>query len=231
MRLSTPPPMAASCLSRSTWRQLCGGRNGSLCPPRYASIRAVGDLTLVGSSAHYGIRLFGLLRRRCDLLSGLPGRVEQVRIAQSPSEIRSAFGQQRPWPSATVGSSRRSLALPSPPPCSVCSIAALLLGRLLPLLAPMRVVERIVGLPANPQVVQKHRELPRHGHRRPLLCVLGSPRSYLLSVAPKVRVGTEGAEDVVGVAHQKLPERLVPLLGDALLGILASGLIPCGHES
>src|SRR5215213_5983869 len=140
--------MRRHCLSRSTWRQLRGGRNGSLCPSRYASIRALGELTLVGSSAIMGSVFSG--RRRCHLLSGLPGRVDQVRIAQSPSEIRSAFGQQRPWPSATVGSSRRSMALPSPPPCSVCSIAALLLlSRLLPLLAPMRVVERIVDLPAN----------------------------------------------------------------------------------
>src|SRR5215218_8096947 len=146
--------MRRHCLSRSTWRQLCGGRNGSLCPSRYASIRArsLGELTLVGSSAHYG--------------------------------IRSAFGQQRPWPSATVGSSRRSMALPSPPPCSVCSIAALLLSCLLPLLAPMRVVERIVDLSRNPQVVQKHRELPRHCNRRSLLGVLAPARSYLLSVAP-----------------------------------------------
>src|SRR5215213_9290417 len=128
--------MRRHCLSRSTWRQLRGGRNGSLCPSRYASIRALGELTLVGSSAHYGIRLFG------------------------------------------------PKALPSPPPCSVCSIAALLLSCLLPLLAPMRVVERIVDLSRNPQVVQKHRELPRHCNRRSLLGVLAPARSYLLSVAP-----------------------------------------------
>jgi hypothetical protein len=169
-------------LSRSTWRPLCGGRNGSLCPSRYASIRALGELTLVVARRIMGSVFSG--RRRCNLLSGLPGRVDQVRIAQSPSEIRSAFGHQRPWPSATVGSSRRSMALPSPPPCSVCSIAALLLSRLLPLLAPMRVVERIVDLPANPQVVQKHRELPRYGHRRPLLGVLAAAGGYLLAVAP-----------------------------------------------
>jgi hypothetical protein len=170
-------------LSRSTWRPLCGGRNGSLCPSRYASIRALGELTLVVARRIMGSVFSG--RRRCNLLSGLPGRVDQVRISQSPSGIRSAFGHQRPsWPSATVGSSRCSMALPSPPPCSVCSIAALLLSRLLPLLAPMRVVERIVDLPANPQVVQKHRELPRYGHRRSLLGVLAPARSYLLSMAP-----------------------------------------------
>src|SRR5215203_6484190 len=50
-------------------------------------------------------------RRRCHLLSGLPGRVDQVRIAQSPSETRSAFGQQRPWPSATVGWGRLAALL------------------------------------------------------------------------------------------------------------------------
>src|SRR5215211_5373476 len=45
------------------------------------------------------------------------------------------------------------------------------------------VVERIVELFTNPQAVQKHRELSGHGHRRSLLCVLGSPRGYLLSMA------------------------------------------------
>jgi hypothetical protein len=41
------------------------------------------------------------------------------------------------------------------------------LSRYIP--APVRVVERIVDLPTNPQVVQKHRELSRHGHHRSLL--------------------------------------------------------------
>jgi hypothetical protein len=41
------------------------------------------------------------------------------------------------------------------------------LSRYIP--APVRVVERIIDLPTNPQVVQKHRELSRHGHHRSLL--------------------------------------------------------------
>ena len=36
--------MRRHCLSRSTWRPLCGGNNYSLCPSRYASIRTLGEL-------------------------------------------------------------------------------------------------------------------------------------------------------------------------------------------
>ena len=55
------------------------------------------------------------------------------------------------------------------------------------LLAPMRAVERIVDLSRNPQVVQEHRELSGHGHRRSLLGVLlVSAGGYLLPVAPEV---------------------------------------------
>jgi hypothetical protein len=71
-------------------------------------------------------------------------------------------------------------------------------SRLLLLLAPMRVVERVVDLSRNPQPVQEHTELPRHGHRRPFLGVLASPRGYLFAVAPEVRVGAKRTQDVVG---------------------------------
>ena len=55
----------------------------SLCPSRYASIRTLGEPSLVWLGAPDEILLFGLLRR-CNLLSGLPRKVDQVRMAQSP---------------------------------------------------------------------------------------------------------------------------------------------------
>jgi hypothetical protein len=67
----------------------------------------------------------------------------------------------------------------------------------------MGVVERVVDLPAHPQAVQEHTELPGHGHHRPFLGVLGSPGGYLLSVAPQVRIGAKGSQDIVGAADQK----------------------------
>ena len=70
-------------------------------------------------------------------------------------------------------------------------------------LAPMRVVEWVVDLPAHPQAVQEHRELPRCGHHRPLLGVLATPGGYFLPVAPQVRIGAEGSQDVVGAAYQE----------------------------
>src|SRR5215210_5935856 len=44
------------------------------------------------------------------------------------------------------------------------------------------VAQRLVDLSCNPQTVQKHRNLPRHGHRRPLLGVLAPAGGDLLSV-------------------------------------------------
>ncbi len=67
----------------------------------------------------------------------------------------------------------------------------------------MGVVERVVDLPTYPQAVQEHRKLPRHGHHRPLLCVLATPGGYFLPVAPQVRIGAEGSQDVVGAAYKK----------------------------
>ena len=105
-------------------------------------------------------------------------------------------------------------ALGSPSRCSaiftssllVCVLHGLCSSRVLRL-APMRVVERVVDLPAHPQAVQEHREqehreLPGHGHHRPFLCVLASPSGYLLSVAPQVRVGAERSQDIVGAARR-----------------------------
>ena len=95
------------------------------------------------------------------------------------------------------------------------------LSSLLPLLAPMRVVERIVDLSGNPQAVQEHTELPRHGHHRPFLGVLASARGYLLSVAPEVRVRAEGTQDVVSAAYQKLLSILSPSLEMRFWGSLS----------
>ena len=47
------------------------GRAQQLSPSRYASIRTLGEPALFSGSVHYGIRLLGLLRRRCNLLIGL----------------------------------------------------------------------------------------------------------------------------------------------------------------
>jgi len=119
-----------------------------------------------------------------------------------------------------------------PRPSLGCPLLLLLLLLLLLvlLLAPMGVVERIVDLCAYPQAVQEHRELPGHGHRRPLLCVLAAPGGYLLPMASQVRIGAEGTQDVVGAAYQELPQHLVALLGDAFLGVPLSGAVGCGNE-
>src|SRR4029434_2034753 len=82
-------------------------------------------------------------------------------------EIRSAFRRDQPLPSATLGSPSRCSAIFTSS-LLVCVLHHLYSSRLL-LLAPMSVVERVVDLPAHPQAVQEHRELPRHGHHRPFL--------------------------------------------------------------
>src|SRR5215211_4390391 len=101
---------------------------------------------------------------------------------------------------------------------------------LLPLLAAMRVVERIVDLSGYPQAVQEHRKLSRYCNRRSFLCVLTSPRGYLLCVASEVRVSSEGTQDVVSAAYQKLPQHLISFLGDAPLRISISRLVCGGHK-
>ena len=81
--LSRRTSMRRHYLSRPTWR-----------PPveRWSSVSfamlpsALLVSLLFGDSVHYEILLFGLLRRRCNLRSGLSclRRVDQVRMAQSP---------------------------------------------------------------------------------------------------------------------------------------------------
>jgi hypothetical protein len=125
------------------------------------------------------------------------------------------LGRDQPRPSATLGSPSRCSAIFTSS-LLVCMLHHLCSSHLLRL-SPIGVVEWFVDLPAHPQAVQEHGELPSHGHHRPLLGVLATPGGYLLSVAPQVRIGAEGSQDVVGAAHQELPQHLLALLGDALL--------------
>jgi hypothetical protein len=95
------------------------------------------------------------------------------------------------------------VSLSSPPLC-YSEPSPLFLSRRLPTFASMGVAQRIVDLPARPQTVQEHTELPGHTHHSPFLCVLASAKGYLLPVAPEVRVGAERSQDVVGAANQEL---------------------------
>jgi hypothetical protein len=121
--------------------------------------------------------------------------MDQVRLAQSPSD------QERVRARSAVAICHSRLAwLPYRYLHLLCARLAhhLCSSRLLLLLAPMCVVERIVDLCRNPQAVQEHRELPRYGHHRSFLGVLASPRGYLLPVATEVRVGAKRTQCVVG---------------------------------
>jgi len=53
-----------------------------LCPSRYASIRTLGELTLVGSPVHYGIRLFEPKALQSSERPSWKGRPSS--LAQSP---------------------------------------------------------------------------------------------------------------------------------------------------
>jgi len=90
--------------------------------------------------------------------------MNQVRMAQSPHARSEAHSGKRSRALLTF----RLLALdhhllfnfyPAPSFFS--------LSRYIP--APVRVVERSIDLPTDPQVVQEHTELSRHGHHRSLL--------------------------------------------------------------
>src|SRR5215210_3307670 len=89
--------MRRHILSRPTWRPYRWSSTTALCPSRYASIRTLLVSLLFGDSVHCEIHLFGLLRRRCNLRSGLASsswRVDQVRIAQSPHARSEAIGHR-----------------------------------------------------------------------------------------------------------------------------------------
>jgi hypothetical protein len=165
---------------KPTWRPPCGGCNYYSVPFAlcfYSHSR--GAHALFGGSVHHGIRLFGLLRGCCDLPSGLPGgwakfagavtSLDPKRVRVRAVAIR-RFGVVATLP--VVFTSSVFLSAPSP----------LWLSCLLPPLAPMRVMQRIVDLRGYPQPMQEHRQLSRCGHRRPLLGVLASTRGDLLSM-------------------------------------------------
>jgi hypothetical protein len=58
----------------------------ALCPSRYASIRTVSESTLLCGSVHRMRSVFSS-QKRCYLLSGLSSlRMDQVRLAHSPSD-------------------------------------------------------------------------------------------------------------------------------------------------
>jgi hypothetical protein len=167
---------------KPTWRLLCG-RGATAYAVRAMLLSALSVSLLFGGSVHYEIRLDSgstkVLRSsdRSLFLSDRPSP-----YAQSPSlEIRSAIGQAVAHPPLYLGI---AAVLPDLHLLSTsASLLHLSLSRLLPL-APMRVVEWLIDLSCYPQTVQKHTKLSRYGHHRSLLGVLGSPRSYLLSVAP-----------------------------------------------
>ena len=79
---------------KPTWRLLYGGRNCSVCPSRYASIRTFDEPILRRLGAYDEIRLDSGSTKalpssdRSPFLSDGPSP-----YAQSPSEIRSAIGR------------------------------------------------------------------------------------------------------------------------------------------
>src|SRR3954465_6730946 len=99
--------MRRHCLSSRRGGPMCVVDATALCPSRYASIRTVSESTLLCGSVHRMRSVFSS-QKRCYLLSGLSSlRMDQVRLAQSPLEITSAFGRVQPWLCATLGSPGR----------------------------------------------------------------------------------------------------------------------------
>jgi hypothetical protein len=123
------------------------------------------------------------LHRRCNLPSGLSSKREvgpssqlRSRLMLDPKRDRVRAVTIRLFASSLYSGIVTSLDRGR---CSAWS--SLLSRRLLLASRAMRIVERIVDLSGNPQTVQKHRELPRHGHRCPLLGVLLAPREAIFS--------------------------------------------------
>ena len=79
-------------------------RKQLLCALRAMLLFALSGSSL-GSSVHYEIRLFELEALQSSERPSWKGRPSS--LAQSPLEIRSAIGQRKPWPSATLGLPRR----------------------------------------------------------------------------------------------------------------------------
>src|SRR5215218_9239666 len=134
--------------------------------------------------------------------------MDQVRMAQSPLEIRSACGHEKPRRSPLHLRVAAVCLVITPPSSASLQLRwapspHLSLGR--QPFAPTRVVERIVDLCCEPEALRHHRGLSSHGHRRSLFGVLASAGGYLLSITPQVRVTAKGTQDVVGTTYQKLP--------------------------
>src|SRR5215211_3651622 len=133
------------------------------------------------------IRLFGLTRR-CNLPSGLSScsRVDRVRLRSRLMLDPKRYLGLKPWHVATrplFQRCRRCARITSSSSILATFLRIVSLSRLLPAPGAVGVAQRLVDLCAHPQTVQEHRELPRHGHRRPLLGVVGATGGYLLSVA------------------------------------------------
>src|SRR5215204_425413 len=177
--------MRRHCLSsrRGGW-SLWQRRNCS-CPSRYASIRTFYEPTLRWLGAYDEIRLdsgstkaLQSSERPLFLSDGTSP------YAQSPLEIRSDRASRARPPLSRVVTAAMPVAFTSSVRIFRCySMASVVLSRLL-LCASMGVVERLVVLCCNPEAMKQHRELPRYGHHRSFVGVLGSPRGYLLSVTP-----------------------------------------------
>jgi hypothetical protein len=131
--------------------------------------------SLCGGSVHYEIRLDSGSTKalQSSERSLLVERMDQVRNLRShlmldPKRIRAIEAvaiRHYPLGRRCCSSGSHLLCVNSSGYC----MAFVVLSRLLLLCVSMGVVERIVELCCNPQAMQEHRELPRHGHRRSLL--------------------------------------------------------------
>src|ERR1051325_3501816 len=98
-----------------------------------------------------------------------------------------------------------------------------LLARLL--LRAGRVAERLVLLAGDQEVVEQHRQLPRHRDDRSPLGFLLPSRRYLLAMATEVSVRAKRTQDVVGAGHQEAPQEPIAGLGDPQLGLVLSRVV------
>src|SRR5260370_41841945 len=63
------------------------------------------------------------------------------------------------------------------------------------------VPEWIISFAAHPQLVQQHRQLPRHRHKRSLLGVLAASFGHLQTPPAQITVRSERTENVVRSLH------------------------------
>ena len=134
--------------------------------------------SLFGDSVHTMRSVFSGYQGGAAIFRSVSPRSEggpSSQLAQSPPAGSEAMDHEKPRRSPLYD--RRC---DRPPPPLWLHGCLLLLSRPDPW-AP-GVAQRLVDLSAHPQTVQKHRKLPRHGHRRPLLGVLAPAGGYLLPV-------------------------------------------------